>query len=366
MPPLPSNGPTDAVPTTPAYVLTDEARAVELPKIKGFVWSQTDEPHATRRRLILAKYPQIRALFTKEPRTFVVVVAVVLSQLLVARWAQTAPWYWFMLVAYVFGGTVNHAMQMAGHELSHNLCWEEESHNKLTAILANFPTALPSAILFQKYHMEHHQFQGCDGVDLDIPTEWEGRFFTGPLMKTLWIISQPLFYSFRPMFFKPKALGFWGIVNFVAVAVFDLAVYQFLGGYALLYLVTSTLLGFGLHLASGHLIAEHFVFSKTGQEETYSYYGPVNYVNFNVGYHNEHHDFPRIPWSNLPKLKAMCPDFYDKLPHHTSYAAVFYRYIMDPLITPFTRVKRPAPASKIYKAQAQAKVDGDIDPVKDD
>jgi hypothetical protein len=36
------------------------------------------------------------------------------------------------------------------HELSHNLCWDEDVANKLTAILSNFPTALPSAILFQK------------------------------------------------------------------------------------------------------------------------------------------------------------------------------------------------------------------------
>jgi hypothetical protein len=46
---------------TPTYKLTDEARAVELPKIKDFVWSETDEPHCTRRRLILAKYPKVCA-----------------------------------------------------------------------------------------------------------------------------------------------------------------------------------------------------------------------------------------------------------------------------------------------------------------
>lgn len=91
-------------------------------------------------------------------------------------------------------------------------------------------------------------------------------------------------------------------------------------------MILGTILGMGLHPCAGHFIAEHYVFIKG--YETYSYYGIINFFNLNVGYHNEHHDFPRVPWSLLPKVKEMAPEYYDNLPCHTSYLRVFWKYVL--------------------------------------
>jgi sphingolipid delta-4 desaturase len=307
-----------------------------------FSWTETDEPHATRRKLILAKYPEVRQLFGREIRTFYITMGIFCLQLLMCYVVRDLPWYFILPLAYVIGGTCNHALLMVGHELSHNLCFESVEHNQILSIFGNFATGVPSAITFKRYHMEHHQYQGVDLWDTDVPTRAEGRAVgNNPVLKFIWLFLQFAFYALRPPLVKPKPLGKWELINICAQVCFNAFIVNFFGYRAMAYLVGGTLLAVGVHPSGGHFIAEHYEFVKG--IETYSYYGPMNFFNLNVGYHNEHHDFPKIPWSNLPKLREIAPDFYGNLPHHTSYLRVMYDYVMDPSLGPFSRVKRKLP-----------------------
>lgn len=148
--------------------------------------------------------------------------------------------------------------------------------------------------------MDHHIYQGVDVADTDIPSEWELATFTTTPLKLLWMICQSLAYALRPVFVNPKPLTKWQVLNAAIILGCDYIIYQYCGLWGFLYLLIGSFVGVGLHPAAGHFIAEHYVFVQG--YETYSYYGNLNYVNFNVGYHNEHHDFPKIPWSRLPKV----------------------------------------------------------------
>jgi sphingolipid delta-4 desaturase len=281
-------------------------------------------------------------LFTTEPLTFWITLGILAIQITMAYLMREADWWVLLPLSYIIGGTLNHSLQLAVHELSHDLCWSgkhKDTLNRLTAIMANLPTAVPSAQTFKPYHMDHHQFQGVDGVDTDIPHALELYWVTNAITKILWILSQPLCYALRPMMIKPKPFRFWEGLNWTCQMTFDLLICYYLGHKSMFYLLFGTLSGLGLHPCAGHFIAEHYEF--VAGTETYSYYGPCNFFNFNVGYHNEHHDFPRIPWSKLPLVRKIAPEFYDNLPHYTSYVTqVFIPYICDPTLGVWCRVKR--------------------------
>jgi len=334
---------TGQVPNQPDYegplVFPVPGKAAAASKQReSFTWIDGTEPHAIRRKMILKAHPEIRQLYGPDDLMVFKVLGVLLLQFVVMMWVRDQSWPVFLFFTYALGGTANHALSLASHELSHNLAFKKPKYNTWLGILANFGMGFPASATFKRYHMEHHADQGVCGVDVDVPTEWEGKFFRGVPLKVLWCFLMPAFYALRPMIVRPKPPNTAEICNFALVIGSDaLIVYNF-GGWALGYLILSTLLGMGLHPTAGHFIAEHYEFIK-GQE-TYSYYGCLNWVTWNVGYHNEHHDFPFVAGCNLPKVRALAPEFYDTLPHHDSWCAVIWNYIMDPSVGPYSRVKR--------------------------
>ena len=95
----------------------------------------------------------------------------------------------------------------------------------------------------------------------------------------------------------------------------------------------------GWHPIAAHFIAEHYVMGDN--METASYYGWMNALTFNVGLHNEHHDFPLVPWSRLFELERI-GKYRETLPYHESWIRVWWTFITDPAVTLYNRVKRKA------------------------
>ncbi|CAG8776781.1 16391_t:CDS:2, partial [Cetraspora pellucida] len=79
---------------------------------------------------------------------------------------------------------------------------------------------------------------------------------------------------------------------------------------------------------------------------TYSYYGILNKIFMNIGYHTEHHDFTNVPWTRLPEINKIATEYYENLAYHTSWFMVHWNFITQRQFGIQSRVKRSFKAHK--------------------
>lgn len=302
-----------------------------------FIWQDDREPHFQRRKDILKEIPEVKELFGIDPLLKYKVLFVSFLHLGVSIFVPDNFWG-FVLVLLLVGTTLVHILVLAIHELSHNLAFRSEAKNNILALVVNLPLLFPFAMAFKTYHLEHHWKQGKDRIDTDLPTGFEARVFRGFLGKFIWLTFQILFYALRPLLIYPRKPNKWEIINLFVQIIFVSAYYYFFGGLGLLYMLLSIALATGLHPLAGHFVSEHYI-TKPGQE-TYSYYGPLNKLVFNVGYHNEHHDFPNIPGTKLPELRKIAAQHYDELHSYKSWTRVIFEFLTNKEVGLNSRVKR--------------------------
>ncbi|KAL9112809.1 MAG: hypothetical protein Q9187_007711, partial [Circinaria calcarea] len=208
------------------------------------------------------------------------------------------------------------------------------------------------------YHLTHHKSLGVDGLDTDLPTALEAFFLDSILGKAFFCTFQILFYALRPMMVYQVPFSQLHLFNILAQVLFDYLLVKHAGMNALIYLIASSFLAGSLHPCAGHFIAEHYLFNAPSPAkpptsaavplpETFSYYGPLNLLTYNVGLHNEHHDFPAVPWTRLPALHEMAQEFYADLPRHESWTWVIWQFIWDKEVGLWCRVKRREGGRKV-------------------
>lgn len=332
----------------------------------GFVKVDYPEPHIGRAKQILAKHPEVRQLFGNTPSTFLHILFLVSTQIVLAIVLRDQPIWMIAAVAWLVGALFNHALFVMIHEATHNLVFKGTLANRWAGIVSNFPIIFPAAMGFRTFHLLHHRYQGEFDRDADLAGPKEAKLIgkTAP-MKALWLL---FFFFFegvvRPARLKDvRVFDKWAFINSAVEISFIAALCYAFGLNTLIYLGFSTLFCVGLHPVGARWIQEHYVIVPN--QETYSYYGALNYTCYNVGYHNEHHDLMMVPWSRLPKLKKMAPEFYDSLYSHKSWTLLLLKFLFSPQLSLYSRVVRPsreqrnqtnAAATALANAQSAADV----------
>ena len=311
-----------------------------MSKPSSFRWSTESEPHKGRTKEILTEHPEIRQLIGKNPYTFFVILFCVSFQLVIGWLLKDQSWWLIFLVAYFAGAFACHTLFVCNHECAHNLLFKKRAFNSIAGIIANLPLVFPSSVSFQKYHLKHHSYQGVEELDADMPYRWEGALINNnTLGKAVWLLFYPIFQMIRPARLKEITLiDKWTIINMIVQFTFMGFFIYFFGWKATIFLTASFFFSVGLHPLGARWIQEHFL--THGDQETKSYYGMLNSVNLNVGYHNEHHDFPSVPWNKLPRVKSLARDYYETLGYHTSYTGLLFRFLFDRNLSVYSRMAR--------------------------
>jgi sphingolipid 4-desaturase/C4-monooxygenase len=325
---------------------------------QNFIRVTYGEPHIARTKQILSKHPEIKKLFGNTPSTALYITGIVALQIGLAIALSSSPWWVILAAAYVIGAIANHGLWVLIHDCTHNLVFKGSNANRLWAIFCNLPFIFPGAISFRNYHLKHHRYQGDPQLDADLAMPIEAKLVgSSTFRKALWLFVFPIAMTLRTPRLKIKVYDHWIGLNILVEVAFLGAITYFFGWSALGYLTASSLSSLGLHPVGARWIQEHYV--VYGNQETYSYYGPLNRVAFNVGYHNEHHDLMVVPWSRLPQVRAMAPEFYNTLYFHESWTKLMLKFIFDKNLSLYSRVIRPTQAAQtaLRKGSSTVKVE---------
>lgn len=276
----------------------------------------------------------MRDLFGADLTSAVWVLGLVTAQFVLAMWTGRHSLWLLLGMSATVGAIIAHALGVLIHEASHNLVFKRTWKNKLLAIVANMPHGAPAAIEFRHQHLLHHRYlgeaNGLDGRDTQAPTHKEVDVVGhSGLLKFLSFTFGRFFYRSRRANTAPRDA--WLATNIVVCLLADTVLVGTTGLRPLVYLVLSALVGFGPHVLGARRVAEHLTIRR-GQP-TNSYYGPLNLVTFDVGYHVEHHDFPAIPWRRLRLLRAVAREHYHRLATVGSWSQLMVAYFLDARFT---------------------------------
>jgi sphingolipid 4-desaturase/C4-monooxygenase len=281
--------------------------------------------HLERRKKIISEYPEIKSLMAPYFNTFYIGFFVVIIQIYLGSILANKSYNFIKgLILFNIFFTLHHLLIMVIHEVTHNIVFRNIKYNKLFLLYLNIPLILPFSLLYKRFHLVHHSLLNKVS-DPDIPIDLEMKYIKNRIIRFFWAFFYTLFYAIRP-FIKNRKIYKDDIINYICQVVIVSILYKVVGKYGIILMLTNSLfLACGIHPLSVHSLIEH----SSDKQETVSYYGMLNYLMMNVGYHVEHHDFPNIPWINLPKIRKIAPEYYDKLYYRKSIIKEIFYFILD-------------------------------------
>jgi sphingolipid delta-4 desaturase len=268
----------------------------------------------------------MRLLRQPDNITFAAMLCLSLLQITLATTVDSFSLGFFLKIIF-FGAPISHGLYVLNLEFSNNLCFGHELLDRVSAIISNFAAGIPYAELIRYFDAEHRAFYDSTLYrDPEKPSDLEIKLVQGSGIKLMYLCFYPLIYGYRLLSRHSIAFTRFLLWNMVCQSLFNLYVWYYYGFYFLSYLICSAYVGMcPLHPFSTHLLMQHQKLDPQLKVAiTYSYYGVVNLFTFNMGYHRERHENPKVPWSKLPLVRQLY--YYAEYPDNPHNSMTRYRF----------------------------------------
>jgi len=295
--------------------------------------------HQRRRKAIQEEFPEVLKLIGSDSRTQYYAYALVIIQASLAYMVKDS-----FLAAITLGFTLSPYMDFAVltliHEVSHSLVFSYPLYDRLLGIFTNVVFMAPVSEVFRQHHNMHHSYLGDVHKDVDVPGKREMKAIgNSPILKTLWLILSVFILPIRSMKKLPVHWSMMMVLNWVVCLSFTFFV-LYTSKPAFVYLILGMVLSQSMHPANARQVQRHIkVYSSEndGKKDdadtplherklnTFSYYGGLNFLTLNVGFHVEHHDFGNVAWTRLPELRRIAGEKW--YPSNNAYKSRGFREI---------------------------------------
>ena len=325
--------------------------------------------HNQLRRKVLEAHPEAKDLIGPDWRTAIAAV-LMLALHWTMIWAVSQTTWWIVFLAAFFcGQTLLHSASILIHEGAHHLVFRNaKARFAYDVLMETITTSFGLQLVYQHNHVtSHHAHLG----DYEGDYEHEDVYFVKarrvyreqhPVRYRLMSIGILIFHLVPLSFvtdtiFLPILMGRWTglqttdkarktgatrpsraelrLFFFYSLAV-NIGLYLCFGFLGWLYHVWSISLLSGRWGASirGQVLSEHY--GEDTDHPTRSIYWWGNRIFYNAGYHFEHHCFPAVPWTKLPKLKAIAPDVFS-VSHKLNYYGFWWKQVKADFTLPRRR-----------------------------
>lgn len=316
------------------------------PDLRENTPSPQSRRHIQLRQQLLRTHPEAAALAGPDHRGLYGALVILALHWTVCWWVAATNLLVVFLIAFFVGQVAIHAAGALLHETAHRLVFRA-SRAKLAfdLLLEAILTSFSLQLTYQHEHVSlHHPFLG--NYERDYEHEDNCRFLARrrfrndhPRLERLMVVAQlvvalvPLGFLVSDRIFLPIYHWATGLkvrdtarrmgstqprpserALFVAVSVAALLfLWLAFGWMAALYQIWSLSIFRGKAGITnlGQSLAEHP--GDDTENPTRSQYDWLNWLLFNTGYHHEHHTYPQVPWTRLPRLRMLAPEIFNQV-----------------------------------------------------